>query len=68
LENSGPRRLTHETDAFMADITLGAVDDLVFKSRDGTEIHGLVTRPPGYTPGKRYPTVLWIRRRPERPR
>jgi dipeptidyl aminopeptidase/acylaminoacyl peptidase len=60
LEDNGPRRLTHETDAFMATISLGAVEDLVFKSRDGTEVHGLVTRPPDYTPGKRYPTVLWI--------
>jgi len=60
LDAAGPRRLTHETDAFMAGITLGAVEDLAFKSRDGTEVHGLVTKPPGFTPGKRYPTVLWI--------
>ena len=60
LESSGPRRLTHETDALMADISLGAVDDLVFKSRDGTEVHGLVTTPPGYQHGQRYPTIVWI--------
>jgi dipeptidyl aminopeptidase/acylaminoacyl peptidase len=60
LDPNGPRRLTHETDAFMASITLGAVTHLVSKSHDGTEVHSLVTLPPGYEAGKAYPTVLWI--------
>ena len=60
LDPSGPRRLTHETDAFMSAILLGSVTSLVSRSRDGTEVHSLVTLPPGYVPGQAYPTVLWI--------
>jgi len=60
LDAQGLRRLTHESDAFMAGITLGRVEDVSFKSRDGTEIHGLVTLPPSYVKGRRYPTALWI--------
>ena len=60
LESGALRRLTHESDAFMQGIVLGEVEDLIFKSRDGTEVHGLVTKPPGYVAGRRYPTVLWI--------
>jgi dipeptidyl aminopeptidase/acylaminoacyl peptidase len=33
---------------------------LKFNSRDGTEIHGLMVKPPNYQPGKKYPTLLWI--------
>jgi dipeptidyl aminopeptidase/acylaminoacyl peptidase len=60
LEPSGLRQLTHETAAFMSRIELGSVEDLSFKSRDGTEIHGLITKPPGYVAGRRYPMILWI--------
>jgi dipeptidyl aminopeptidase/acylaminoacyl peptidase len=60
LENGKARRLTHESDAFMAGINLGHVDNFQFTSRDGTTIHGLVTFPPGYVAGRRYPTALWI--------
>ena len=30
------------------------------RSRDGTEIHGFMVKPPGYQPGRRYPTILRI--------
>lgn len=60
LERGKARRLTHESDAFMKGIALGRVEDLRFKSRDGTEVHGLVTLPPAFQAGHTYPTVLWI--------
>jgi dipeptidyl aminopeptidase/acylaminoacyl peptidase len=60
LEGGGSRRLTTHNDEFLAGIELGAVEPLVFKSRDGTEIHGFVVKPPGYVAGRRYPTLLWI--------
>ena len=60
LEKGRLRRLTHHNDALLAELSLGAVEDLRFTSRDGTEVHGLVVKPPGYVPGRRYPTILWI--------
>ncbi len=60
LENGKFRRLTKHNDALLAEIQLGAVEDTSFRSKDGTEIHGLMVKPPAYEPGKRYPTILWI--------
>ena len=33
---------------------------LSFKSKDGTEIHGMMIKPPTYDSAKKYPTLLWI--------
>jgi dipeptidyl aminopeptidase/acylaminoacyl peptidase len=60
LEGGRLRRLTGHNDALLAEIEPGAVEELRFRSRDGAEIHGLLVKPPGYVPGRRYPTVLWI--------
>ena len=60
LEGEHLRKLTKHTDAFLAGIQPGAVEDLRFTSADGTPIHGLVVKPPNFQPGRRYPTVLWI--------
>jgi dipeptidyl aminopeptidase/acylaminoacyl peptidase len=60
LEAGGLRKLTGHNDALMAQLTLGAVEDLKFKSRDGTEIHGMMVKPPDYEQGRKYPTLLWL--------
>src|SRR5262249_25823292 len=57
FEQGRLRKLTRHNDAFVAGLQLGAVEDLHFKSADGTAIHGLLVKPPGYEPGKRYPTI-----------
>jgi dipeptidyl aminopeptidase/acylaminoacyl peptidase len=41
------------------------MEDISFKSRDGTEVHGILHKPPGFVPGKRYPLVLWIHGGPQ---
>jgi dipeptidyl aminopeptidase/acylaminoacyl peptidase len=60
LESGQLRKLTTHNDAFLAELQLGAVDDIRFKSSDGTEIHGLIVKPPSFVPGRKYPTILWI--------
>ena len=60
LENGTPRKLTSHNDALLAEIQLGAVEDMTFHSKDGTEIHGMMIKPPSYEAGKKYPTILWI--------
>ena len=44
----------------LAEVRLGAVEETKFKSKDGTEIHGFLVKPPDYAAGKRYPTILRI--------
>jgi dipeptidyl aminopeptidase/acylaminoacyl peptidase len=60
VEDGRLRRLTHHNDAWLADVDFGAVEDIGFKSRDGTEVHALLIKPVDFSPGHRYPTVLWI--------
>jgi dipeptidyl aminopeptidase/acylaminoacyl peptidase len=60
LENGKLRKLTLHNDALVAGWQLGAVEDISFKSKDGTEIHGLMVKPPDYDASRKYPLVLWI--------
>ncbi len=60
LENQHLRALTHHNDALFAELTLGSVEDIAFKDNSGIEVHGQLVKPPGYVPGQRYPTILWI--------
>ena len=60
LEDGQLRRLSHHNDALFAQLQLAAVEDIAFKSRDGTAVHGQLLKPPGYVAGQRYPTIVWI--------
>ncbi len=60
FENGNLRRLTHQNDALFAEFQLGATEDFTSKSKDGTEVHGLMVKPASYTPGKKYPMLLLI--------
>jgi dipeptidyl aminopeptidase/acylaminoacyl peptidase len=52
------RKLTSTNDALMAQIRLGDVEYVKFKSKDGTEVAGYLFKPAGYAPEMKYPTLL----------
>jgi dipeptidyl aminopeptidase/acylaminoacyl peptidase len=54
------QRLSHQNDDWFAGIQLGRTEDFSSTSADGTEVHGLITLPPAYQAGRRYPTILFI--------
>ena len=60
LEDGKLRKLTSHNDALLSELQLGTVQDISFKSKDGTEIHGMMVKPPSFDPSKKYPTLLWI--------
>lgn len=60
LEHGSLRKLTAHNDAVMRELALGPVEDISFPSRDGTQIHGMMVKPPGFRAGQAYPTLLWI--------
>ena len=60
LDNGRLRKLTSHNDALVAEWDLGAVEDIGFKSKDGTEIHGLMVKPPQYDLSRKYPLIVWI--------
>ena len=59
LENGKLRRLTKHND-WLDHVLLGTTEDFTSISSDGTEVHGLVVKPPTYTAGRRYPALLRI--------
>jgi dipeptidyl aminopeptidase/acylaminoacyl peptidase len=60
LDGGSLRRLTHQNDALMAEIDVAPTEEVSFKSKDGTEVHGLLTKPVGYVAGTRVPLLLRI--------
>jgi len=60
LDGGTLRKLTRHNDTLLSEVQLGGVEDISFKSHDGTEVHGLLTKPPGFEAGKKYPTLLRI--------
>ena len=64
IDGSAIRRLSHQNDAWLADVQLAPVEDTVLHSRDGTEVHGFLLRPIGGASG-RVPTILRIHGGPQ---
>jgi dipeptidyl aminopeptidase/acylaminoacyl peptidase len=60
LENGSLRKLTKHNDALIAELNLAATEDIEFKSKDGTEVHGLLTKPEGFKEGSPAPMILYI--------
>jgi dipeptidyl aminopeptidase/acylaminoacyl peptidase len=54
------RQLTHQNDALFSELDLGVTEEVEFKSKDGTDVHGLLTYPVGYVKGTRVPMLLRI--------
>lgn len=60
VENGALRQLTKHNDDLFAELELGQTEEVSFKSKDGTEIHGLLTYPTGYVKGTKVPFLLRI--------
>jgi dipeptidyl aminopeptidase/acylaminoacyl peptidase len=60
LENGALRKLTTHNDALMAELNLVSTEDVEFKSKDGTDVHGLLTRPADFKAGSPVPMILFI--------
>lgn len=60
LEYGALRQLTHHNDTVLAELRLGETEEYSCKAKDGNEVHGLLVKPPDYTPGKKYPAVFRI--------
>lgn len=60
MEGGSLRQVTRQNDALFAELELGTTEEVAFRSKDGTEVHGLLTRPVGYQPGAKVPLLLRI--------
>ncbi|MGH8060646.1 MAG: prolyl oligopeptidase family serine peptidase [Pseudoxanthomonas sp.] len=57
VETKGLRALGKHNE-WLANKQLADVEKIRFKAKDGTPLEGLLVKPVGYEPGKRYPTLL----------
>jgi dipeptidyl aminopeptidase/acylaminoacyl peptidase len=60
FDNGALRQLTRQNDALFAELEIAPTEDVGFKSKDGTEVHGLLTYPVGYVKGAKVPLLLRI--------
>lgn len=60
VEGGSLRQITHQNDALFGELEIASTDEVSFKSKDGTEVHGLLTYPVGYVKGTRVPLLLRI--------
>jgi dipeptidyl aminopeptidase/acylaminoacyl peptidase len=60
VEGRELRPLTRQNQAWLAEVRLAPVEEISFKSKDGTPINGFLVKPPDYQAGRRYPTILRI--------
>ena len=60
FENGALRKLTTHNDALMAELNLVPTEGIEFKSKDGAEVHGLLTRPADFKAGSPVPMILFI--------
>jgi dipeptidyl aminopeptidase/acylaminoacyl peptidase len=60
LDGGKLHKLTAHNDALLAQRTLATTQDIAAKSKDGTDVHGLLTMPVGYQAGTKAPMLLFI--------
>jgi len=60
LDGGTLRPLTKHNAALMSELKLAKTENVEFKSKDGTEIHGLLTRPLNALANTRFPLLLRI--------
>jgi len=58
-----PRQLSHQNE-WLKDVKLAPVQEIKFKSKDGTEVHGFLLKPPNAA-GGHLPTILKIHGGPQ---
>jgi len=60
MEGNALRQITHQNDALLAELQIAPTEEVSFKSKDGTEVHGLLTYPLGYVKGTKVPFLVRI--------
>jgi dipeptidyl aminopeptidase/acylaminoacyl peptidase len=58
--NGQLNQLTYKNEELLGRTVQPEVEEILFPSKDGTEIHGFLVKPIDYEDGERYPTLLWI--------
>jgi len=59
------KQITHQNTALLAQLDLRPAEHFSFKASDGTEVYGMLLRPPAFDAAKKYPMVMLAHGGPE---
>jgi dipeptidyl aminopeptidase/acylaminoacyl peptidase len=59
------RKITHDGDDDLSTVALGDVQVVHWTSKEGIQLEGIATFPPGYVPGRKYPFLVFPHGGPE---
>ncbi len=59
------KKLTGINDKLVSELEMNPVEEFWFTGAEGRQVHGLVTKPPFYEEGKKYPMILLIHGGPQ---
>ena len=62
---SGLKQLTHHNDAILAQLEMNAPESFWFEGAEATKVEAMVVRPPGFSPTKKYPTLVLLHGGPQ---
>lgn len=60
VDGGALRALTHHNDALLAELEFPTTEEIRYRTKDGSEAHGILAKPVRYEQGKKYPLLLWI--------
>ena len=58
--NSKPKRLTRLNDELLKEIDIKKPEELIVRGHDSYPIHAWIIKPPGFSPNRKYPSILEI--------
>ena len=58
-------QITHDNDALLAPIAMGATSDLWYAGADGAQVQALLVKPPNFDASKKYPALVLIHGGPQ---
>jgi dipeptidyl aminopeptidase/acylaminoacyl peptidase len=61
----GATQVTHENDALLGRVAMGAVSDIWYAGADKTQVQALVVKPPMFDPARKYPAIVLIHGGPQ---
>jgi dipeptidyl aminopeptidase/acylaminoacyl peptidase len=65
LPDARPAPVTHMNDALLSQIDMQPMESFMFKGADNADVQGLIIKPPGFDPNKKYPLKFLIHGGPQ---
>ncbi|WP_420629057.1 S9 family peptidase [Candidatus Leptofilum sp.] len=65
LADGATQTLTQFNNQLLAELEVGNIEEVWFKAKDGTDLHGWIMTPPNFDPSQKYPSILEIHGGPQ---